>query len=188
MRIGLAGVGRIGAFHAETLLGVDDVDELVVSDLDVTAARVVADRLGVEAADSPQAMLASGLDGFVIATATPGHAPLLRLGVEAGVPTFCEKPVAATLDETLELSRLVASTSVPVHVGFQRRFDEGYRRVARAVADGELAFVHTVRAGTHHQEPPHAAYVPTSGGLFRDCSIHDFDIIRFVTGREVRSV
>jgi myo-inositol 2-dehydrogenase/D-chiro-inositol 1-dehydrogenase len=148
----------------------------------------VADRLGAELAQDPQALLASGVDGFVIATATPGHAPLLRLGVGAGVPTFCEKPVAATLDETLELRRLAAATDVPVHVGFQRRFDRGYRRVARAVADGELGFVHSVRAGTHDQAPPHAAYVPTSGGLFRDCSIHDFDIIRFVTGREVASV
>jgi myo-inositol 2-dehydrogenase/D-chiro-inositol 1-dehydrogenase len=79
------------------------------------------------------------------------------------------------------------ATSTPIHVGFQRRFDAGYQRVAQAVSDGELGFVHSVRAGTHDQAPPHASYVPTSGGLFRDCSIHDFDIVRFVTGREVRS-
>jgi myo-inositol 2-dehydrogenase/D-chiro-inositol 1-dehydrogenase len=188
VRIGLAGVGRIGAFHGETLRDLREVDDVVVTDLDPDAARAVADRLGVGFAASPAELLASGVDGFVIATATPGHAPLIRLGLDAGVPTFCEKPVAATLAETMELAKLVAQTSTPVHVGFQRRFDRGYQRAQQAVSAGELGFVHTVRAATHDQAPPHAAYIPTSGGLFRDCSIHDFDIIRFVTGGEVVSV
>ena len=188
MRIGLAGVGRIGAFHAETLRDLRDVDEVVVADLDADAARAVADRLGVGYAASPEELLASGVDGFVIATATPGHAPLLRLGVAAGIPTFCEKPVASTLEETMELAKLVAGATVPVHIGFQRRFDCGYMRAQQAVANGELGFIHSVRAMTHDQAPPHAAYIPTSGGLFRDCSIHDFDIVRFVTGREVSAV
>ena len=148
----------------------------------------MADKLGVGFAETPEALLASDVDAFVIATATPGHAPLLRLGIEAGVPTFCEKPVASTLDETLGLAKLVEGSDVPVHVGFQRRFDRGYQRARQAVADGELGFVHTIRASTHDQAPPHAAYIPTSGGLFRDCSIHDFDIVRFVSGHEVASV
>ncbi|MEW1953114.1 Gfo/Idh/MocA family oxidoreductase [Terrabacter sp. NPDC080008] len=188
MRIGLVGVGRIGAFHTETLRDLPDVDEVVVADLDAGTARAVADKLGVGFAGSPAELLASGVDGLVIATATPCHAPLLRMGLDAGVPTFCEKPVAATLDETIDLARLVATTTTPVHVGFQRRFDCGYRRAQEAVAEGRLGFVHSIRAQTHDQAPPHATYIPSSGGLFRDCSIHDFDIIRFVTGREVASV
>jgi myo-inositol 2-dehydrogenase/D-chiro-inositol 1-dehydrogenase len=188
MRIGLVGVGRIGAFHAETLKGLDLVDELVLADADADAARRVAGQLAVSHAPDAQSLLASGVDGLVIAAATPAHAALLRQGLEAGVPTFCEKPVAGTLEETIELAKLSAASDVPVHIGFQRRFDRGYQRVARAVQDGELGFVHTIRANTNDQAPPHASYVPTSGGLFRDCSVHDFDIIRFVTGREVVTV
>lgn len=188
MRIGLAGVGRIGAFHAETLKGLDFVEELVLTDADADAARSVAERLGVDWAPDPASLLASGVDGFVIAAATPAHAGLLRQGVEAGVPTFCEKPVAGTLEETIGLAKLAAGTDVPVHIGFQRHFDTGYQRLARAVQGGELGFVHSIRAATHDQSPPHASYIPTSGGLFRDCSVHDFDILRFVTGREVVSV
>jgi myo-inositol 2-dehydrogenase/D-chiro-inositol 1-dehydrogenase len=188
MRIGLAGVGRIGAFHAKTLAALDFVDELVVTDADIEAAKRVAVEIGAEAAPDAETLLASGVDGFVIATATPGHAPLLRLAVIAGVPTFCEKPVAATLAETIDLARLVAARDVPVHVGFQRRFDAGYRRAREAVASGELGFVHTIRANTHDQAPPHASYIPTSGGIFRDCNVHDFDILRFVSGREVVTV
>ena len=188
MRIGLAGVGRIGAFHAETLMGLDFVDELVVTDADAPTGRRVADRLGAQWSPDVDALLASGVDGFVIAAATPAHAPLLRQAIAAGVPTFCEKPIAATLTETIDLAKLASSTDVPVHVGFQRRFDRGYRRLADAVQGGELGFVHSIRAATHDQSPPPAAYVPTSGGIFRDCNVHDFDILRFVTGREVVSV
>jgi myo-inositol 2-dehydrogenase/D-chiro-inositol 1-dehydrogenase len=188
MRIGLAGVGRIGAFHAETLKGLTGIDELVLVDADPEAARAVAARTGVGFAPDPASLFASGVDGFVIAAATPAHAPLLRQSLEAGVPTFCEKPVASTLEETIELAKLSASTDVPVHIGFQRRFDRGYQRLAQAVRGGELGFVHSIRAATHDQSPPHAAYIPTSGGIFRDCNVHDFDILRFVTGREVVSV
>jgi myo-inositol 2-dehydrogenase / D-chiro-inositol 1-dehydrogenase len=188
MRIGLAGVGRIGAFHAQTLKGLDAVDQVVVADANPALAQAVATAQELEVAPDVEALLRSGIDGLVIATATPGHAPLLRRGVAAGLPTFCEKPVAATLEETIDLSRLSAEVDVPVHVGFQRRFDPGYRRARDAVASGELGFVHTVRANTFDQAPPHADYVPTSGGIFRDCNVHDFDIVRFVLGQEVVSV
>jgi myo-inositol 2-dehydrogenase/D-chiro-inositol 1-dehydrogenase len=187
MRIGLAGVGRIGAFHAQTLSALDAVDEVVVTDANTEAAKAVAAEQGLGFAPDADSLFGQ-VDAFVIATATPGHAPLLRQALAAGVPTFCEKPVAATIEETIDLARLAASTDVPVHVGFQRRFDVGYQRARKSVQSGELGFVHTIRANTHDQSPPHAAYIPTSGGLFRDCSVHDFDIIRFVSGREVVSV
>lgn len=188
MRIGLAGAGRVGAFHARTLAALDLVDDLVIMDANVQAARAVAGELRAGVASDVEALLASSIDGFVIATATPGHAPLLRQGIVAGVPTFCEKPVAGTLEETIDLAHLVAASEVPVHVGFQRRFDPGYQRARQAVHAGELGFIHTIRANTHDQAPPHESYIPTSGGIFRDCNVHDFDILRFVTGREVATV
>ncbi|MDG4824898.1 Gfo/Idh/MocA family oxidoreductase [Asanoa sp. WMMD1127] len=188
MRIGLVGVGRIGAFHARTLASLDAVDELVVTDADQTAARTLGTELGIPVAEGTEALLGAGIDGLVIAAATPAHASLLAAGVAAGVPTFCEKPLAATLPETLAVAALVEDSGVPVQIGFQRRFDAGYLRVRQAVRGGVLGFVHTIRANTHDQAPPHPAYIPTSGGIFRDCSVHDFDIIRFVTGREVSTV
>ncbi|MGD9960630.1 Gfo/Idh/MocA family protein [Nocardioides sp.] len=187
MRIGLAGAGRIGAFHAATLAELSAVDQIVVTDaMPGTAARLAAEQGYVEAADVDE--LLAQVDAFVITTPTNSHATLLRQAVAAGVPTFCEKPLASTVEETSELVALVEASGVAVHVGFQRRFDAGYRRARAAVQSGELGFVHTIRANTHDQAPPPAAYLPTSGGLFRDCSVHDFDIIRFVTGREVVSV
>lgn len=195
MRIGLTGLGRIGAFHADTLLGLPAVDTLVVTDARPETARAVAERLRaehpgseVQVVDTPEGLVAAGLDGLVIATATAGHAEWIRRGLTAGIPTFCEKPVAGTLEETIELAGLEADSSTPVHVGHQRRFDAGFRRAREAVASGELGFVHTIRANTHDQDPPPAEFIATSGGIFRDCGVHDFDAIRFVTGREVVSV
>jgi myo-inositol 2-dehydrogenase/D-chiro-inositol 1-dehydrogenase len=184
MRIGLAGTGRIGAFHAATLAALDEVDQVVVTDVVTQSAARLAEEHGYGLAADLDDLL-DQVDGLVVATSTSGHAPTLRTAVAAGMPTFCEKPVAATLDETVELVKLVEASEVPVHVGFQRRFDAGYRRARAAVQSGELGFVHTIRANTHDQSPPPAGYLPTSGGLFRDCSVHDFDILRFVTGREV---
>ncbi|CCI52678.1 Gfo/Idh/MocA family protein [Nostocoides jenkinsii] len=188
MRIGITGTGRIGAFHAKTLLGVPGVDGLVVTDVVPESAAKVAADLGQTAVPDLDAVLAAGVDALVVTSSSPGHAPAVRAGLAAGIPIFCEKPVAAELGEAIELARLEAAASTPVHIGFQRRFDAGYRRLRDAVQSGELGFVHSIRAATHDQAPPHAAYIPTSGGLFRDCSVHDFDIVRFVSGREVASV
>ena len=104
------------------------------------------------------------------------------------LPTFCEKPVAGDLEGSIELAQLAAQPDVPVHIGFQRRFDNGYRRLREAVqAMAPGLHPHDPGAATHDQSPPHAVYIPTPG-LFRDCSVHDFDILRFVTGQRGQGV
>jgi myo-inositol 2-dehydrogenase/D-chiro-inositol 1-dehydrogenase len=188
MRIGLAGVGRIGGYHASTLAQLPTVDSLVVADVDLARARDVAARLGVDAVDSVDELFAAGIDGLAIAAATDAHAPLLLGALEAGLPVFCEKPVAGNVDGTLAVLAKAAASPVEVHIGFQRRFDAGYVAAREAVASGSLGWVHTMRAGALDPAPPPAAYIQTSGGIFTDCSVHDFDIVRWVSGHEVVEV
>ena len=188
MRIGLVGVGRIGAFHAATLKGLDSVEQVVVTDLDDARAKAVAKELGLESVPDVEALLASGLDGVAICAATSAHAELIGRTQDARLTTFCEKPIAADLRGTQQITERVAAGRVPVHIGFQRRFDLGFRAARDAVTSGSLGWIHTIRANTSDPAPPHASYIATSGGFFRDCSIHDFDAVRFVTGREVVSV
>ncbi|ADI03924.1 putative oxidoreductase [Streptomyces bingchenggensis BCW-1] len=185
MRIGIMGLGRIGAFHAETLAGLDAVDSLVVTDPVAAAAATAAQRFGATAVDSPEAVFAAGVDGVVIAAATDAHPELILAAVKAGVPVFCEKPVARGVTESLEVLRAVADGGVEVHIGYNRRFDAGCAAARAAVVSGELGPLHTVRSTTLDPAPPPAAYVAASGGIFRDCAVHDFDIVRWVTGREV---
>jgi myo-inositol 2-dehydrogenase/D-chiro-inositol 1-dehydrogenase len=188
MRIGLIGLGRIGAFHAETLSALPSVTSLVVTDAVPAAINPVVKQLGVEAAETPEKLLASGVDGVVIAAATDAHPELIVAAVEAGVPVFCEKPVARTMAEGVAVARRVAGSGVPVHIGYPRRFDPGFAAARAAVASGELGWLHTVRSTTLDPAPPPPAYLAVSGGIFRDCSVHDFDAIRWVTGREVVEV
>ncbi|MFH9978906.1 Gfo/Idh/MocA family oxidoreductase [Streptomyces sp. NPDC017179] len=188
MRIGILGLGRIGAFHAETLSGLDAVESLVVADPFTDAAKAAAERFGAEVADSPEAMLAAGVDGVVVAAATDAHPALILAAVDAGIPVFCEKPVARTMAEGVEVLKAVQDGGVPVQIGYNRRFDAGFTAARAAVLSGELGKLHTVRSTTLDPAPPPAAYIASSGGIFRDCSVHDFDIIRWVTGREVTEV
>jgi myo-inositol 2-dehydrogenase/D-chiro-inositol 1-dehydrogenase len=187
MRIGLIGVGRIGAFHAATLRGLPGVDSVVVTDADPARARDVAGRLGTEIADSARDLLAAGVDAFVIATATGTHPGLIRLAVQNGLPVFCEKPVAPDIDGTLDVIKDLNGSAVEVQIGFQRRFDAGFRAAREAARSGSLGWLHTIRSTTLDAAPPPADYIPGSGGIFRDCAVHDFDAIRWVSGREVTS-
>ncbi|NDU75474.1 Gfo/Idh/MocA family oxidoreductase [Actinomadura sp. DSM 109109] len=190
MRIGLAGAGRIGARHAAALRGLTEVESVVIADADAGRARDLAARLGggseqVTALETVDALFSAGLDGLVVAAATDAHADLVERAVTARTPVFCEKPLASDLDGTFQIVAAAAGAGVPVQVGFQRRFDAGNAAAREALASGRLGWLHTVRSCSFDPAPPPAEYVPTSGGLFRDCMIHDLDLIRFVTGREV---
>jgi len=187
MRIGLVGVGRIGAFHAATFKAMDQVEQVVVADVDPARAQAVAKELGLEAVADIDALLGAGLDGVAICTPTCTHAELIGRAMDAGVTTFCEKPLASDLLGTRLIADRVTRSLVPVQIGFQRRFDAGFRAARDAVASGSLGWIHTIRANTGDAAPPPASYIPTSGGFFRDCSIHDFDAVRFVSGSEVVS-
>src|SRR5918996_4877736 len=164
------------------------VDSLVVADIISDLTTKVADRLGAEPAASPDALLKSDLDGVVIAAGTDAHPGLIVAAVDAGLPVFCEKPLARTIAEGVEVLARVESSDVPVQIGYQRRFDVAYQAAHDAVASGELGWLHTVRSTTLDPAPPTPEYVAVSGGMFRDCGVHDFDVIRWVTGQEAVEV
>ncbi|MGH3922483.1 MAG: Gfo/Idh/MocA family protein, partial [Pseudonocardiaceae bacterium] len=185
MRVGVIGAGRIGAFHAATLVDLPEVDEVVVTDRDQTRAALVADRIGATTSDD---VLGAGVDAAVIATPTPTHAELLVALARAGLPVFCEKPVASSVASTVAVLKEVEAAGTALQVGFQRRFDAGYQALREAVRAGRIGRLHGLRAVTADPAPPHSSYIPGSGGIFRDCSVHDFDAIRWVTGREIVEV
>ena len=136
MRIGLLGAGRIGALHARTLRNTPGVDELIVADMDAgRAAAVAAD---VDAASATVDEAIARADALVIASPTPTHASLIRRAVEAGRPAFCEKPLAGDLAETIDLVAQIEASGLPFQLGFQRRFDAGYREARRLVGAGVI--------------------------------------------------
>ena len=186
--LGLIGLGRIGAFHADTLTSLPEISGLVVTDERPDVVAEVAAKYGARPADSVEALLSSGVDGVVVAAATPAHAELALAAVERGLPTFCEKPIASTAAESARVADIIARSGVPVQVGYQRRFDAAFAAVKEAVDSGAVGALHTVRSTTMDPAPPPMDYIKGSGGIFRDCAVHDFDVIRWVTGQEVVEV
>lgn len=188
MRVGLLGAGRIGAFHASTLRDHPLVTDLIVGDLDPCRAAALADKLGAVAVADPVGVLDAGLDAVVITTTTAAHGTLVAQAADRGLPVFCEKPVALDVAGTVAALDRVARAGVPLQVGFQRRFDAGYLRAREAMCGGAVGTLHAVRMVGADPAPPHPSYLPGSGGIFRDLHIHDFDALRWLTGREVERV
>ena len=210
MRVGLIGVGRIGALHARTLRDLSEVESLFLADADVARARDTAAALADPASDpaadpaadpasdsaaetavqagSVAELLATKPDGVVIAAATGAHAELVGMAADAGVAVLCEKPLAPDVAGTRATLARVAKSGIPLQMGFQRRFDAGYQAARASLLAGELGQLHAAWACTLDPAPPHASYIPGSGGIFRDCSVHDVNAVRWVTGREVAVV
>lgn len=187
MKVALLGAGRIGRLHARLLAGTPGVDALVVGDAVTERATEVAAEVGGKVAGSLETAI-DGADAVVIAAATNAHAALIREACARGIPTFCEKPLADDLASSLAVAELVATSGIRFQLGFQRRFDPAYREARRLVESGELGTLYSIRLAGHDPAPPHEDYIPASGGLFRDFSIHDFDVIRWLTGGEVAEV
>ncbi|MCT1606531.1 Gfo/Idh/MocA family oxidoreductase [Nesterenkonia massiliensis] len=187
--IGLIGVGRIGTMHAKNLqaLRAEGVD-LVLADAHRPRAEQLAAELGVRAAPGAEELFGTVPDGVVIAVGTSHHAPLIRRAAESGIPAFCEKPVAQSTEASLPVLQTLQETGAVVQIGHQRRLDAGYLEARRAFRSGELGWLHTIRAITCDMFPPPVEFLAGSGGLFRDCSVHDFDVLQWLTGQQIVEV
>ena len=188
LRLALLGCGRIGQMHAELLTSrVGGVEVAKVYD----AVPEVAARLGavhgLEVASTlPEAL--TDVDAVAVCTSTDTHAELITLAADAGLATFCEKPISldlATVDATLAA---VDKAGTYLQVGFNRRFDPAHEAVRVAVADGSLGTLCLVKITSRDRLPPPIAYLARSGGMFLDMTIHDFDMARFISGSDIVEV
>lgn len=189
LKIAVLGCGRIGRMHAEnihthpraTLAGVFDVVD--------AAAQDIAATLGVTKFDSAEAVLASTeVDAVLIATSTPTHADLLEAAIAAGKPVLCEKPIDLSLDRVKLCAERIKGTDLPIMLGFVRRFDRGHAGVRQAIEAGQIGEVHQVTITSRDPGMAPAAYIEVSGGIFRDMTIHDFDMARFIMGEDFTTV
>jgi myo-inositol 2-dehydrogenase/D-chiro-inositol 1-dehydrogenase len=184
INVAFLGAGRMGMTHLHNLAGIPGVRVRVVADVDRGAARrgaavVRADRASDDVAAAIQA---DDVDAVLISTPTATHAALIEAAVQAGKPVWCEKPVALTLAETRRVVDVVEGSGVPVMVGFMRRFDPGYAMAKRKIEAGEVGRIERFRALSCDFPPPPLAFIATSGGIFVDMLVHDFDLARFLVG------
>ncbi|GAA1764576.1 inositol 2-dehydrogenase [Agromyces humatus] len=180
MRFGLIGTGRIGQVHAAGIAADPDTTLAWVCDPIVDGARTVAARYGGTVSDTAEELIASGeVDAVLVASPTPTHVDLIERAVDAGIPVLCEKPIDLDIARVEALRPKIAASGVPVALGFNRRFDAGFASARARVAAGEIGELEQLAIISRDPAPPPASYIGASGGIFRDMTIHDFDMARF---------
>lgn len=165
----------------------EGVDQLLIADSVPDRAETLADACPNARAETLDGLFRDS-DAVIIASSTDTHAGLLVRAAEASITTFCEKPISLDLASTKFAVAAVDEAGIKVQMGFQRRYDPAMRAIHDRVGSGDVGVPYLVRSQTHDPEPPPLDYIAVSGGIFKDCLIHDIDVVRFVTGQEVVAV
>jgi len=181
------GAGRIGARRAELLAAMPEVDEVVLGNRSPARAEAVAGRHPKVRALPLEAALEEPVEAAVVCLASSEHLSALRRLLPRGLPVLCEKPLGLTLAETEEAIAL-ARRGRGLQVGFQRRFDPGYRAARELVSSGRLGTIYSISMVSLDHEITPEGFIPSSGGIFRDLLIHDLDVARWLTGGEIATV
>jgi len=187
-RIALFGAGRIGQVHAANIAAHSRTEIALVVDPFGDAGAALAARLGVPLVDADAAFADDTIDAIVICSATETHADLIERGLTSGRAVFCEKPIDLSLARVEALLDSVADCDAPLLVAFNRRFDPAVAALEAGIRAGDIGDVELVTVMSKDPAPPTLAYLEGSGGLFRDMTIHDLDIARFLLGEEPTSV
>lgn len=188
--VGVIGAGRIGQLHINNLSQIPAINVKSVADVDIDTIYEWAKQRNIEhITNEPMDIIQDPeIDAVLICSPTTTHMELIKVAARAKKHIFCEKPISFSTETTLEALEVVKKEGVKLQVGFNRRFDTNFRTVRDQVATGAIGVAHTLRITSRDPQPPPIEYVKTSGGLFMDMMIHDFDMARFVMQSEVVEV
>jgi len=184
LRFAQFGAGRIGAIHAANLAATRGTQLLHVVDVNADAARTLAERHGAKVSTVAAALADPAVDAVIIASSTDTHADLAIASARAGKAIFCEKPIDLSLKRVDACLAAVKKAGVPMFVGFNRRFDPSFAALRARIAAGDIGAVEQVIISSRDPGLPPIAYLKVSGGQFRDMTIHDFDMARWLLGEE----
>lgn len=183
-KIAILGAGRIAEVHARAIREAG-AEIASIYDIRDDAATALADRFGTRAARSAEAAItAPDVDGVIVATSTDTHVDFILAAARAGKAVMCEKPVDLSVERAEMCRKGLKGLGAPVQIGFNRRFDPTHAAVAAAVRDGAIGRIENLLIVSRDPGPPPADYIARSGGLFKDMTIHDFDMARFILGEE----
>ena len=189
--IGIVGAGRIGNVHARSItFHIPEAEVLMVTDPVAEAARKVAESYGVPrfGTDYRDILNDPAIDAVLVCSPTPTHADIAIAAMRAGKHVFCEKPVDLTLEKILATKQAAEGTGKKLQIGFNRRFDHNHGRVRELAQSGALGQLELIKITSRDPEPPSPEYAASSGGLYIDMMIHDFDMAMFLAGCDVTEV
>lgn len=182
IRFAVIGAGRIGQVHARAVAGHPDAELALVCDPFEANAKQLAESYGVPYTLDVNDVYASDVDAVIIGSPTALHVEQILGSVRAGKRVLCEKPVALDLDEARRCAEELGDEADRVMLGFNRRFDPTFAEIHRRVQAGEIGDLQQFTLFSRDPEAPPANYVEGSGGVFRDMTIHDFDMVRHFLG------
>lgn len=188
MNFAVLGAGRIGQVHADALTGVSGARLVAIADPVAAAAEAVRARHGCDIRKIDAIEAAGDVDAVLICTPTDTHADLIERFARAGKAIFCEKPIDLEIERVRACLQVVRETDAFLMIGFQRRFEPDFNVLKQAIDGGRIGKVEMVALTSRDPSPPPVSYIERSGGIFRDMTIHDFDVARWMLGEEVETV
>jgi myo-inositol 2-dehydrogenase/D-chiro-inositol 1-dehydrogenase len=188
VRFGLLGAGRIGKVHAKAITGNSNAQLIAVADAFEKAASDLATQYGCAIRSVDEILQSSDIDAVVICTPTDTHADLIEQFSKAGKAIFCEKPIDLDVERVKACLKIVDAEGATLMVGFNRRFDPHFQAMRQVIDEGQIGDVEMVTIVSRDPGAPPVDYIKRSGGIFRDMTIHDFDMARFMLGEEIETV
>lgn len=184
LSIGILGCGRIGKVHAASIAAIPNARLGAVADAMPDAAKALAEEHGT-VAQSPEAIIVDpAIDAVIVASPTTTHYDLIHSAAAAGKAIFCEKPIDLSADRIRDCLKAVEAGGVPFFTAFNRRFDPNFAHLEQQLRAGVIGEIEIINILSRDPSPPPISYIESSGGIFRDMMIHDFDMARFLLGEE----
>ena len=185
----IIGLGRIGKIHLGNLQAIDEVEIVGICD-PTDEAKVFSNKAGLTFYQKDFTDVAGEIqsDAIVICSPTDTHANYVSIAAKKGIDVFCEKPLDLSLEKVKQVLKTVNESKIKLMLGFNRRFDSEFQSVKEKIVNGHIGDIHTIKITSRDPSPPPINYIKSSGGMFLDMTIHDFDMIRYLTNKEIVEV
>ena len=188
IKLALIGYGRIGKIHADNILQMHGVELALVIDPLLDEDGQLFDSRTKTSKDIKVLTASREIDGVIICSPSIYHIDQIKTAATKIKNLFCEKPLALDPDEIASTQELSIKQNLNLHIGFNRRFDPDFQKLKKDIYDGVIGDIYQITITSRDPSPPSIDYIKESGGLFLDMTIHDFDMIRYLTNAEVDEI
>jgi len=185
INLAILGLGRIGKIHAENIISLNECNLKIIIDPISDSDDNFTD-LGVKQSKHFDDLLnESDIDGVIICSPSKYHVSQIKSLSELTKNIFCEKPLGLSIEEILDVKSLVSKKNLNLHIGFNRRYDPDFSELKRRILNDEIGDLHMIKITSRDPAPPPISYIKKSGGIFLDMTIHDFDMVKYLSGSEI---